>query len=94
MMMCESTRECGMSENNRGNAKVSPFTYSQTRPVRLLMFSGMVPVSWLPPRDLQQWVGGEASQGPNDDVREHERVRGARRICGEEGHHRHYSTRE
>ena len=39
----------------------------------LPMLSGMVPVSWLRERSLQQWVGGDASEGWNGDVRELER---------------------
>ena len=48
-------------------------TYRVVRLVMLPMLSGMVPVSWLPPRYLQQWVGGDASEGWNGDVRERER---------------------
>ena len=39
----------------------------------LPMLSGMVPVSWFPPRDLQQWVGGDESQGWNSDAQERPR---------------------
>ena len=35
--------------------------------------SQFVRVSWLLPRDLQQWVRGDESEGPNGDVRERER---------------------
>ena len=65
-----SSRET--SERKGVNPESKPIlnTYSESSLVMLPMLSGIVPVSWLLERALQQWVGGDTSEGPNGDVRE------------------------
>ena len=87
-VMCESERDDivreGATESRRretnerkgpGGELSKPIlnTYRVSRLVMPLMLSGMVPVRLLYQRFLQQWDGGDESEGPNGDRRERER---------------------